>query len=250
MALCSLLIVLSGSTFAQDANDEIHSCIRKINQGQVDEVKKAMPDLVAKYQNTPGLLYLQGLIASDGIEAVKFYQSVVDNFPKSEWADDALYRIYQYYYALGLYKTAELKLQQLKKEYPHSSHVTGKSEVKLPIQEEVLVILPKKDTIVVDSPKVVSTPPPSTSTLPGPAQASSQNYTLQVGAFSTIVNAEKQKDFFEDLGYQAEITNKVRGGRSLHLVWVGNFKTADEAMRFAKEMKSKYKIESIVVEKY
>jgi len=247
--LCLFLLFGHAALFAQASSDEISSYIRKLDQGQTDDVKRAMPDLVAKYQNTAGLLYLQGRISSDGIEGIKFYQSVVDNFPKSEWAADALHRIYQYYYALGLYKTAELKLQQLKKDYPNSALVTGKPEVPLPKQEDASVNLATKDTIVVDSPKIVSTTPPSP-----PAQnvspTPSQNYTLQVGAFSTVANAEKQRDFFEDSGYSAEITNKVRSGRSLHLVWVGNFKTPDDAIRLGKEIKTKYKIDSIVVEKY
>ena len=250
VVLLALMLVSSGIySVAQTNEDEIKSNIVKIDQGQIDDVRKAMPDLVTKYQNTPGLLYLQGRIAADGIEAVKFYQSVIDNFPKSEWSDDALYRIYQYYSALGLYKTADLKLQQLKKEYPESPFVTGKPEVKLPAHEDVAVNLPKKDTIVVDTPKVISpTPPPINSNTANPSPL--QGYTLQVGAFSTLVNAEKQKNFFEDLGYSAEITNKVRGGRSLHLVWVGSFKSSEEAMRLAKEVKIKYKIDAIVLEKY
>jgi len=248
--LCVSLLIAAGSMLAQTTNDEISSFIAKVDQGQVDAVRQAMPDLVAKYQNTPGLLYLQARIASDGIEAVKFYQSVVDNFPKSEWADDALYRIYQYYYALGLYRTAELKLGQLRKEYPKSPFVTGTREMKLPGQEDHSVNLPTKDTIVVDSPKIVPAQPPPDSSRPIATPAASQSYTLQVGAFSTVRNAEKQRNFFEDLGYQAEIANKVRGGRSLHLVWVGNFKTAEEAMLRGKEMKAKYKIDFLVVEKY
>jgi hypothetical protein len=48
----------------------------------------------------------------------------------------------------------------------------------------------------------------------------------------------------------AEITNKIRGGRSLHLVWVGSYTNADEAKQAGREIKSKYKIDSIVVEKY
>jgi len=48
----------------------------------------------------------------------------------------------------------------------------------------------------------------------------------------------------------AEITNKIRSGRSLHLVWVGSYANAEEARQAGREIKSKYKIDSIVVEKY
>jgi N-acetylmuramic acid 6-phosphate (MurNAc-6-P) etherase len=63
-------------------------------------------------------------------------------------------------------------------------------------------------------------------------------------------NAEKQKSFFENIGVNIEITNKVRSGRSLYLVWAGSFTSADEAKAYAKQIKQKYKIDSIVVEKY
>ncbi|HMD14702.1 MAG TPA: SPOR domain-containing protein [Bacteroidota bacterium] len=232
--ISTLLPVYSQTT------DEIHSYLQKIDQGQSAEVKKALPDLVTKYQNTPGIMYLQGRLASDGIEAVKFYQSVVDNFPKSEWADDALYRIYQYYYALGLYRTADLKMAQLKKEYPNSPHVTGKELVTSPKQEESPVKLPSAEPVQTDSQQITKTPAP-------PVQ---QSYTLQTGAFSTMANAQKQKTFFEDSGYTAEITNKIRGGKSLYLVWVGNYKTPDEARAVSKEIKSKYKIDSFFLERY
>ena len=228
--------------------DEIKENIAKIDRGQIDEVKKILPDLIAKYQNTPGILYIQGRLASDGIEGVKFYQSVVDNFPKCEYADDALYRIYQYYYALGLYRTAELKFQQLQKEYPDSPHLTGKSKINVPQEEEPAVNVAKKDTLLADSQSIHGTDTVPARPVSQPAVTT--YYTLQVGAFSTVTNAEKQKNFFDDRGYSTEITNKVRSGKSLYLVWVGNFKTEAEAMQLGKEVRSKYKITGIVLEKY
>ncbi len=234
---------------ASPGADDIRDNIARVDKGQADDVKKILPDLIAKYQNTPGILYLQGRLASDGIESVKFYQSVVDNFPKSEYADDALFRIYQYYYALGLYKTADLKLQQLKKDYPRSPHAAGNANIAVPQEEDQPAVnIAKKDTAITDTPKVALGD--SMPVSPVPSAAVTSSYTLQVGAFSTVANAEKQKNFFDDLGYQTEITNKVRSGRSLYLVWVGNFKTQTEAMQLGKEVKAKYKITGIVVEKY
>jgi septal ring-binding cell division protein DamX len=232
----SLLLLTAGAR--AQAVDEIKTAIGKVDQGQVDEVKKSLPDLVTKYQNTPGLMYLQGRLASDGIEAVKFYQAVVDNFPKSEWADDALYRIYQYYYALGLYRTADQKLQLLKKEYPSSPLLGAKAPV--PTREEKPVKLaPQEAAVPADTPQVAKAPP-----------VPAGHYTLQTGAFSTMANAEKQKGFFDDLGYTVDITNKIRGGRSLYLVWVGSYGTAEEARAAGREMKAKVKIDAIIVERY
>jgi cell division protein FtsN len=97
-------------------------------------------------------------------------------------------------------------------------------------------------------------PPVTEETGAGPdssreAPAAPLPYTLQVGAFSTSENAQKQKLFFEDLGYTAEITNRVRGGRSLYLVWVGSYSSTDEARKTLREIQSKYNISPIVVER-
>jgi len=236
-----LFLAVSANLLAQTAEEEITSAIAKVEKGQYDEVRKQLPDLISKYQNNAGIMYLQGRLATDGIEAVKFYQSVVDNFPKSQWAEDALYRAYQYYYSLGLYRTAELKMQQLKKDYPDSPHLKGREEAKLPTQEEKPVNLPTKEAVSADTQAAAS---------PAKQAPAPEPYALQVGAFSTSANADKQKSYFEDLGYTVEVVNKIRGGRSLYLVWVGSFKTADEALRSGREIKTKYKIDSIIVERY
>jgi cell division septation protein DedD len=236
-----LTLVFSLAGFSQTKDEEVAKIVRMIDRGDIENAKTESSNLITAYPNEPGVLYLQGRLASDGVEAVKFYQTILNNFPKSQWADDALYHSYQYYYALGLYRTANLKLNQLKKEYPSSPYLSAQ------IPEELKVI--KEEEKPVNIPPVVAeektiTPP----TVDRPKLE--QSYTIQVGAFSTLKNAEKQKHFFEDWGYQVEITNKVRSGKSLYLVWVGNFRTAEEAVKSGYEIKQKYNIETITVQKY
>lgn len=247
--LAPVLLLITSSSFilAQSADEEVRTYIEKVEKGQIDEARQALPDLVAKHQNTAGILYLQGRLASDGIEAVKFYQGVVDNFPKNDWADDALYRIYQYYYALGLYRTANLKMQELEKEYPNSPYVSGKSAAKIPKNDDQPIKLTTKESVPAETTETIRSTPSAEKIKPAVAP---EPYTLQTGAFSTVANAEKQKNFFEDLGYAVEITNKIRAGRSLYLVWVGSFTSADAARQFGKDVKAKYKISSIIVERY
>lgn len=242
---------------AQSSDVEVKSYIDKLEKGQTDEVKKALPDLAAKYQNHPGVIYLQGRLASNGIEAVKLYQSVVTNFPKSEWADEALYRIYQYYYSMGLYRTAEAKLRQLKRDYPNSPYASTTPAEKLSSRKDSVSHVAEKQPPLDTSKSneegetpVVDTKPASKISPPSPAPVEKKGkYTLQVGAFTTATNAQKQKSFFENLGYSTEITNKVRGGRSLFVVLVGSFDTAADAKVVARQVKSKYKISPMVVER-
>lgn len=222
---------------AQGSDPDVATYLSMITNGQADQVKVELPSLLTKFPNNPGVLYLQGLVATEGAEAARVYQSIVDNFPKSEWADDALYKVYQFYYALGLYRTAELKLNQLRKDYPQSKYARESAET---------------DMQVLSEEGTVTTPPEargrSDTTRSQVQQAVLPiQYVLQVGAYTSEANAEKQKLFFEDLGFTVEIINKVKENRSLFLVLVGNFGTYEDAKARGLEIRKKYNIESIVV---
>ncbi len=236
------LVFILQTGFSQSVDEQVIQFIKLIEQGETDRVLTESASLFSKSPNHPGVLFLQGRLAEDGIEAVKVYQTILDNFPNSEWADDALYYTYQYYYAIGLYRTAELKMAQLKKNYPDSPYLTVKSSEAKQQPEKIATPAP-----VIEQPP----PPPVTETKkPAIEPISSAVYTIQVGAFSTLENAEKLKSYFVNLNYDVEIANRVRAGKKLFLVWVGNFQTAEEAVKLAFDIKQKYNIEAITVQKY
>lgn len=231
MILVVLLLVLSTIARAQGSEPDIPKYLAMIKNGQGDQVKGELPTLLTKYPNHPGVMYIQGLLTSEGADAVRIYQSIVDNFPKSEWADAALYKVYQFYYALGLYRTAELKMNQLKAEYPHSKYLT----------------------VAAEQTRLPEEPPDTASRAPKGAADSTKTirlqvqFSLQVGAYATQANAEKQKSFFEGLGYPAEIISKLKDNRSLFLVLVGAYPTYEEAKAHGNEIKQKHNIDSIVI---
>ena len=154
MAAFSLASAAFGVCRSQESSREVRAAIGRVEKGEAEDVKKLLPDLAAKYQNNPDVLYLQGRLATDGIEGVKFYQSIVDNFPKSEFADDALYHIYQYYYAIGLYRTAEMKMSALKNDYPTSPYLSSRPAAALPAVEEPSVRVATSVTVPAASPTV------------------------------------------------------------------------------------------------
>ncbi len=221
-------IILAIPLFSQD-QPPVEQYVAMIESGQTDAVKTELPSLLAKYPGNAGVLYVKALLTTEGAEAVRIYQSIVDNSPKSEWADDALYKVHQFYQAIGLYRTADLKLNQLKKDYPTSKYVIA-------AQSGDVKDLPKEDEPVTT---------PSEKNQPKPAMQG--QFSLQVGAYTTTVNAEKQKLFFEDLGYPVEVINKVKDGRSLYTVNIGNFQTYDQAKAKSAEIRKKYNIDSFVV---
>jgi cell division septation protein DedD len=225
---------------AQNVDAVVESFVDRMEKGDTEEAKKSLPDLAARYPNSPAVMYLQGRLTQNGVEAAKSYQSIVDNFPHSQWTDDALYALYQFHYTLGHYRTADQKLQQLRREYPDSPLLSLKHARSIPERGDDTVSLPTKEIASAETTKQVSPD----------VQPVTEPYTLQLGAFSSVKNAENQKNLLEEMGVNVEVTNKVRGGRSLYLVWAGSFATSAQARAFGQKIKDKYKVDSIIVEKY
>ncbi|HTY38123.1 MAG TPA: SPOR domain-containing protein [Bacteroidota bacterium] len=225
------VLVVALPVFAQTrgtGEPDILKRLELIEKGEADVVRAELPTLMTNFQNHPGVLYLQGVLTTDGAEAAKIYQSIVDNFPKSEWADDALYKLYQYYYSVGLYKTADQKLEQLKRDYPFSTYATDQK-----VAEEPKVMPPTETPVKVAQPNKGKKP--------------TALFTVQAGTFRELGNAEELKSRFEHDGYSSHIFTIVNGGKKFHKVWVGEFPTQDEAKRFSGEIKKKYHLETIVV---
>lgn len=225
-----MILILSFNILDSQTNirePDIRYRLELIEKGQVELVRSELPTLMTNYQNNPGVLYLQAVLTTDGTEAAKMYQNIVNNFPKSEWADDALYKLYQYYYSIGLYKTAEQKLNQLKEEYPFSAYA---SEQVMTTEEKSL---PKEKPAITE-----------TSTA---SSKFSTTFTVQVGAFSTYENANELKSKFEKEGLTANIFTIVSQGKKLHKVWVGEFQSYEEAKKLSAEIKKRFNLSSIVV---
>jgi cell division protein FtsN len=247
LGVLSVLLIGVLSLRAQEA--EVKRYVGMVENGQTDDVRKEIPALLERFPNNPGVLYVQALVTKEGAEAARIYQSIVDNFPRSSYADAALYRVYQFYYALGLYRTAELKMNQLKAEYPASPYAKadGKKTVSLPEEVETPAVKPAPDSGAVTPQKPretipVTVPPASTSLVPA-------TFALQAGAYGAQANAEKQRKFFASQGYSVEMITKVRDTKTLFVVLVGNYGTYEEARARGAEIKKKYNVEAMVVQR-
>jgi cell division septation protein DedD len=269
----ALLYAVGDITVAQSTEPDIKKYVAAVNSGNADEVRKELPALVTKYPNNPGVLYVQGLVTHEGSEALRTYQSIVDNFPESEWADDALYRVYEFYYALGLYRTAEIKMQQLAERFPNSPYVkaagtrtaqstvvTDEPDAVPPVSAPTAAETPKTETPKIEAPAkekelpVVPLPDASAGTQPSPESTPVQSdtaipvrFVLQTGAFGQQSNAEILKTRFESAGYPVEMISKVKDTRALFLVWVGSYSTYEEARAAAQEVKRTMGIDAMVI---
>jgi tetratricopeptide (TPR) repeat protein len=246
-----LNVAAVASLFAQLPEPEVRKRLDFIYNGQAERVRIELPSLQKQYPNDPGVAYLDAILTTDGVTAVKKFQAIVDESPQNEWADDALYKVYQYYYSVGLYKTADQKFQQLKEQYPNSLYVVGLAQEQKPnpVQQKAPVETKKSDTVETKPPALpTAAEPPATTVTDTPAVAVSVGkFAVQAGAFSTEKNAQKQVDFFASIGRKAMIGTKLSNGRTLYLVSIEGFTNEQDARNVIAELKSKYNIETIIV---
>jgi tetratricopeptide (TPR) repeat protein len=133
------IISLSFYSFAQEA--DIIPYLKQIEQGKSSEVKLKLPELKKDYPNSSNVMFLDGVLTENAQDAIEIYQKILDRYPKSAFADAALYRIYSYYFALGLYNSADKYLTKLKTDYPQSPYIKmasiNKSEEETPETQSI-----------------------------------------------------------------------------------------------------------------
>ena len=231
--LCAAVLLLASARLAAQEG-EIERYVELAGAGRLDEVRRALPGLLASRPEDPGVMYLKALTLADGSEAVRIYQDIVENHPRSPWADDALYRIAQFYQALGLVRTADLKMAQLRREYPDSPFGGGAGPV---------LAARSRDTAAAPARAPVSGGRPAGATRP----ATGRPFALQVGAFSSEENAAKIKSRFAGAGYPVEIIRRSRGSRTMYLVWVGRYSSEEEARAQIPRIRQQQNVSPMVV---
>ena len=217
--------------FSQEIN--IVDYLKRIESGEIDNVRKELPALLSENRNDPSIKFLDAVLTVDGNEAVTKYEHVYNNYPNSKYADAALYRIFSFYYSLGIYNKAETYLNELKKKYPSSPYLNA-ADRKIPDEENSIV--------------------ESFETLSKIAKSSTQqnnqtkyNFTVQAGAFLNFENADKLKDDLIKAGYPSEVNAKTVGGTILNVVTVGKFISEKEADPVLNLLKQNFKLSGRVI---
>src|SRR3989339_1708242 len=224
------ILVPASNAFPQEL--DITPYLKKIEAGEKGEVIGMLPELKQYYRNSSSLIYLEGLLTEDGDKAFQIYKSLVDKYPNSKYADDAIYRIYTYFSAIDKTDKAELYLNRLKTEYPESAYIKLASRVTFLENTKAAVKTEDSKT----SPKVKEK-----------AVDKEYKFTVQAGAFTRRENALKLKTEFDKAGYSSQVKDKSVGGSLFHVVFVGKFTTEEEAKSFSNIINSKFKLQGWVV---
>ena len=225
--IISILFLLSSNLYSQET--DIVSCLKLIESGNIIQAKANLAEFKEKNPNDPSVMFLEGVLTENGQEAIVIYQNIVDNYSNSKYADASLYRIFSYYYALGLYDTAKEKLNQLVKIYPESPYIkvaeqnynsTENAEVE---QRE---LEPQKDQSVPEE---------------------NYKYTVQAGAFTNLENAKNLNQEFINSGIFSKLMDKTVAGTTFHVVYAGKFEKYEDAENFLSVINSKFKLNGSIV---
>lgn len=227
-----LLLILNVTSFSQEV--DIVPYLKQIEKGESEAVKSILPKLKKDNPQSANLIFLEGVLTENGQEAVSIYQSFVEKYPNSSYADAALYRIYSYYYALGFYETAGKVLKNLTEKYPDSPYI------KMALSQEEA----KQDEAISEKTEITENLKPIEV-----KNDADYKFTVQAGAFVKIENASGLKSELENEGIDCEIRDKNVGGTTFHVVYAGKFKTRTDAEKFLQQLNSRFNLNGRIVEK-
>ncbi|MCI0513883.1 tetratricopeptide repeat protein [candidate division KSB1 bacterium] len=250
----------------------------------IEEIRRRIQEFEAENRNSDGVLYLKAIIELDGKKAVDRYEQLMVSNPRSAYADDAKFKIGQYYYSLGLYRLAREQFQELVIQYPNSPlqedaayyailALMAMDQNQLAIQElqqfqkeyprSALAKLVISDLNWLSTGGRYQAPPDRPELIPPPASTPKEiantrilapepplkgKFSIQIGAYLRLANAQQQKAFFEKLGYQVLLFSKEVYGQKLNVVCINTFATREQAIDFGKTLNQKHQISYQVIQ--
>lgn len=124
-----LLLCLITYVSAQASSPDINAYLEMVANGKITEVKSQLPDLMVEYPDDAGVKLLLAVVIDDAHKSLDIYKKIVANYPESDWADDAYWRIVQFYALKGETNKAQYELNYFKTKYPKSPYIVPAAEV-------------------------------------------------------------------------------------------------------------------------
>ena len=218
-----------------------------IEEGELDGVKENLPELLSKYPNNPGVLFLRATLTEDGESALKQYKYVVKNFPKSIYAPEAAMKIGEYFYAKGLYTQCASLLKSIPVQYPRYPQMQRLTDLMINSYNAI----GESDSAKYYSLIIKSMFPTIETNIETKENKLSQvfsfrkkkenlgPYVVQVGAFSSKENASRLKLQISQLGHDVSINKVDSNGKNFFAVRVNRYKSKVQAEEIGRDIKSK-----------
>ncbi len=277
-----IIFIFTFSLSFLPAQDHLDALIQDVLHGSRDSAAIYLPTMEQRYPNNPSLMYLKGLLETNGEEAKTIFAKLYNTHPTSEYGDDAVMKVSEYYYAAGLYVQAAIWLKKMPIYYSRSEHI--ERAVKLFLNS--LIVSGHKDTAIFysrvfkrqfphldvdgkinnllldfekadqakeDALKILK-PEATTTEIMDETPIATFNtdnshgiYSLQTGAYSIRENAESQKINLIIAGFSARINELYKSQRRLYAVRIGHFNSKEDAQKVGAQIKAKLDINTIVI---
>lgn len=228
-----ILILQSSNLLAQEV--DITTYLKEIEAGGSGKVIDILPKLKKEYPLSASVLFLDAVVTSDGQSAVDKYTNLIKKYPKSKYADAALYRIYSYYFAAGMYNRSKSYLDQLEKNYPNSPYISIANRN-----------IPASDKNIITNESEPKEESQASSSLGD--QNPKGKYLIQAGAFTVLANADNLIKALKSIGYNSRIEEKEIAGTVFHVIYTGEFSSRSEAVKALSSINSKFNLNGRVVE--
>ena len=73
-----LVLILISEIFCQN----IDLYLSLIDEGKTEGVLENLPELISKYPNNPGVIYIKALMTEDGQASIDTYSEIIKKYPR------------------------------------------------------------------------------------------------------------------------------------------------------------------------
>lgn len=271
-----LFVIMEG--FGQAST--VRNRLQDVALGKINDVKRDVPDLLAEYPNDPGVHFLHAVVLDDGDKAIPIFQRIVTDHGTSEWADDAQWRIVQYYAIKRDTARARRELYKYRTNYPQSEFLlsametvratvgVGTQTASVPVESKPTATLKPQASNTTPSTKTpqvqqpTKTIPPTTEQLKPdtypdektekkPIEESTKpiKYSLQVGSYASRETAEEMVEDFRKKRLRAALLQKNINNEKVFAVIIGEYPNRESAEKAKEIVQRQCECEPFVVEK-
>jgi tetratricopeptide (TPR) repeat protein len=245
--------------------------VQLYQSGRQDSARAVVRQLLQTLPPTdsvyPQALYTAGLLAADAQTVQTNLQRVVIEYGQSPWADDALLRLAQFYWAQGDPASAVQAVERLRRDYPNSP-VEARADLiaaqaYFNLKDEASGCARLRDALISAGddvefknqlafylPRCPALPPPivsgtGTPTDSATAPPAATSYAVQVLAVKSATQVDDMLTRLKVMGFDARV---VRDTSGFFKVRVGRYATRDEAVRAQARLKTRIGGQPFVVE--
>jgi len=247
----------------------LNAAVQLAQSGRTDSARAVVRRLLATLSPQdsayPQALYTQGILAPDAATAATSLQRVVVEYGQSAWADDALLRLTQLYWAQGDIAATAQAAERLRRDYPDSpakpkaDFVGARAYFDLKDEAHGCQLIQEALAGAGDDVEFrnqvsfyaarCANPPPTTgapaadSTAAPPRVAPS--FAVQVLAVKSATQVDDMLTRLKVMGFEPRV---VRDTSGLFKVRVGRYATRDEAQRALQRLKTRVGGQPFIVE--